>query len=151
MKWSKKTEKFYRERRVWSTCFAHFWLVPEGDIGCFLAFSGRYKPQTSFCHKPYEVTVEPQSRAPHLLCAGHVIYSHKYVVELVKYSRKTCWLGEQRTRAPSILTLSWKILDEPPRWKVVAESRKDARILGLQRRRIQPGARVEAWSFRAFV
>ena len=35
--------------------------------------------------------------------------------------QKTCLLGEQRTRAPSILTLSWRILDETPRWKVVAE------------------------------
>ena len=35
--------------------------------------------------------------------------------------KKTCSLGEQRTRAPSILTLSWRILDETPRWKVVAE------------------------------
>ena len=43
-----------------------------------------------FCHKPYEVTVEPQNRAPHLLpsLAGHVIHSHKHTVELVKYSRK---------------------------------------------------------------
>ena len=35
-------------------------------------------------------------------------------------------------------------------WKVVAE-RKDAGILGLQRRRIQSGAKDEAWSLRAFV
>ena len=36
-------------------------------------------------------------------------------------------------------------------WKVVAEPRKDARILGLQRRRIQSGARDEAWLLRTFV
>ena len=84
----KETEKFDRERRVRSTCFAHFWSVPQGDIGCLLALAGQYKPLTGFCHKPYEVTMELQSRAPHLLHAGCVIHSHKHTVELVKYSRK---------------------------------------------------------------
>ena len=84
----KETEKFDRERRVRSTRFAHFWLVPEGEAGCLLALSGRYKPPTGFCHKPYEITMEPQSRAPYLLHAGHAIHSHKHMVELVKHSRK---------------------------------------------------------------
>ena len=79
----KETEKFDRERRVRSTRFAHFWSVPEGDIGCLLVLVGQYKPPTGFCHKPYEVTVEQQSRAPHLLHAGCVIQSHKHTVELV--------------------------------------------------------------------
>ena len=146
----KDTEKFDWERRVQSTRFAHFWSVPEGDIGCLLALAGRYKPPTGFCHKPYEITVEPQSRAPHLLRAGHVFHSHKHTVVLVKHSRKRVSLREQRTGAPSILTLSWRIPDEPPRWKVVAEG-KDARIPGLQERRIQSRARDEAWQLRAFV
>ena len=84
----KETEKFDRERRVRSTRFAHFWSVPEGDIGCLLALAGRYKPLTGFCHKLYEVTAEPQSTVPPLLHAGHFIHSHKYTIELVKYSRK---------------------------------------------------------------
>ena len=84
----KETEKFDRERRVRSTRFAHFWSVPEGDIGCLLALAGRYNTLTGFCHKPYEITVQPQSRALHLFSAGHVIYSHKHTVELVKHSRK---------------------------------------------------------------
>ena len=84
----KETEKFDRERRVRSTLFAHFWSVPKGDIGCLLGLAGRYKLPTGFCHKPYEITVEPQSRAPHLLRAGHFIHSHKHTVELVEYSRK---------------------------------------------------------------
>ena len=82
----KETEKFDRERRVRSTRFAHFWSVPEGDIGCLLVLVGQYKPPTGFCHKPYEVTVEQQSRAPHLLHAGCVIQSHKHTVELVSVS-----------------------------------------------------------------
>ena len=84
----KETEKFDRERRVQSTRFAHFWSIPEGDVGCLLALAGRYKPPTGFCHKPYEVATEPQSRAPHLLHAGCFIHSQKHNVELVKYSRK---------------------------------------------------------------
>ena len=84
----KETEKFDGERRVRSTRFAHFWSVPKGVIGCLLALAGLYKPPTGFCHKPYEITVEPQSRAPYLLHAEHVIHSHKHTVELVKHSRK---------------------------------------------------------------
>ena len=144
----KETKKLDQERRVWSIHFAHFWSVPKGDVGCLLALAGRYKPPRGFCHKLYEVTAEQQSRALHLLHTGRFIHSCKHTVELVKCSRK-CSLGEQRTRAPSILTLSWRILDEPPRWKVVTEPHKDAGILGLQRRRIQSGARDEAWLLRA--
>ena len=77
----KETKKFDRERRVRSTRFAHFWSVPEGDIGCLLGLTG-------FCRKPYEITVEPQSRAPYLFHAGHAIHSHKHTVELVKHGRK---------------------------------------------------------------
>ena len=84
----KETEKFDRERRVRSTRFAHFWSVPEGDTGCLLALAGWYNGPTGFCHKPYEITVEPQSRAPYLLHEGPAIHSHKHTVELVKHGRK---------------------------------------------------------------
>ena len=71
-----------------------------------------------------------------------------------KVQQKTCSLGEQRTRAPSILTLSWRIPDKPPRWKLVAESLKDSGILCvIQQRtsRSQFGDRDKAWLLRAFV
>ena len=55
----KETKKFDQERRVRSTGFAHFWSVPKGVIGCLLTLAGRYNPLTGFCHKPYEITVEP--------------------------------------------------------------------------------------------
>ena len=84
----KETEKFDQERRVRSTCFAHFQLVPKGDVGCLLALAGQYKSPTGFCRKLYEVTTEPQSRAPHLLHAGRFIHSPKHTIELAKYSRK---------------------------------------------------------------
>ena len=67
--------------------FTHFWSVPKGDIGCLLAWAGWYKPPTGFCHKLYEITMEPQIRAPHLLCAKF-IHSHKNNVKLVKHNRK---------------------------------------------------------------
>ena len=84
----KERERFDRERRVRSTCFAHFWSVPKGVTGCLSALAGRYKSMAGFFHKSYEITVELQSRAPYLLHAGHVIYSHKHTVELVKHRRK---------------------------------------------------------------
>ena len=63
----KETDKLDQERRARSTCFAHFWSVPEGNTGRLLALAGWYKPLTSFCHKQYEVTAEPQSKTSHLL------------------------------------------------------------------------------------
>ena len=41
--------------------------------------------------------------------------------------------------------------DTSDKWKVVVESREYTRILGPRRRRIQSGARDEAWTLRAFV
>ena len=87
MKWSKRP-KSLTEKGEFVHTLCPFLVVPEGDIGCLLALAGRYNALTGFCHKPYEITVEPQSRAPYLLHAGHVIHSHKHTVELVKHSRK---------------------------------------------------------------
>ena len=149
----KETGKFDQERRVQSTRFAHFWSVHKGDAGCLLALAGRYKPPTSFCHKPYEVIMELESRAPQLLHTCHVIHSYKHTIELVKYSRKRVRsLGEQRTRALSKHPyLVLKNLRWAPKMKGCCWTMKDTRILGLQRRRIQSRARDEAWLLRAFV
>ena len=145
----KETEKFDRERRVWSTCFAHFWSAPEGDIGCLSALAGRYNAwqvsAISRMRSPWNCRAGPLAsrRACHSFTQAHRRVS--------KVQQKTCLLGEERTRAPSILTLSWRIPIESPKWKVVAEPWKDAGFVGLRRRRIQSGARDEAWSLRAFV
>ena len=45
-------------------------------------------PWQGFCHRLYEVTMEPQSKASHLLHTGRAIHWHKHTVDLVKYSRK---------------------------------------------------------------
>ena len=83
----KETKKFDQERRVRSTRFVRFWSVPEGDVACLLALADRYKPpQVSAISRM--VPMEPQSRATHLLHAGHFIHSHNHTVELVKYSGK---------------------------------------------------------------
>ena len=102
----KETEKFDREKKVQSISFAHFWLVPKGDVGCLLELAGRYKPPTGFCHKPYEVTVQLQSRAPHLLHTERFIHFTQAHRRVSKVQQKMCFLGEQRTRAPRILTIS---------------------------------------------
>ena len=70
----------------------------KGEFGPHaLPISGRFQKETlgaswhwqvGFCHKLYEITMEPQSRAPYLLHTGHAIHSHKHTVELVKHSRK---------------------------------------------------------------
>ena len=87
MKWSKRP-KSLTKKGEFGPHFAHFCSVPEGDIGCLLALAGRYNAPTGFCHKPYEITVEPQSRAPYLLHEGHAIHSHKHTVENV-FTKRT--------------------------------------------------------------
>ena len=51
-------------------------------------------PLIEGCLQSLGGTAKPQSRAHHLLRAGHVIHSHKHTVELVK--QKTCILRKQR-------------------------------------------------------
>ena len=51
-------------------------------------------------------------------------YCWSLASKVSKVQQKTCLLGKQRTRAPSILTLSWRIPDDPPRWKVIAKPRR---------------------------
>ena len=111
MKWSKRP-KSLTEKGVWSTCFVHFWLVPEGDVGCLLALTGRYKPPTVFCISLMRL---PGNRRTGLLTCftqgiSFITQAHHRVS---KVQQKTCLLGEQRTRAPSILTLSWRIRMRP--------------------------------------
>ena len=88
MKWSERPKSLTEKGEFGPQALPISGQFPKGDIGCLLALAGQYKPPTGFCHEPYEITVEPQSRAPHLLHAGHVIHSHKHTVELVKHSRK---------------------------------------------------------------
>ena len=109
--------------------FAHC-SIPEGDIGCLLALAGGYKPPTGFCHKPlwgHQGTTD-QGSSPALFRAFHKLrQDHCGVSEL---RQKTCSLGEQISRAPSIPTLFWRIPDKPPRWNVAAEPRRGSGILG---------------------
>ena len=119
-----------------------------------LALAGQYKPPTRllFWGLPsvitrHRKTIEQGSSLASCKACHSFTQAHHRVS---KAQQKTCLL-EQITRAPSILTLSWRILDKPPKWKIVVELCKDAGILGPWRRRIQSGARDEAWLFRAFV
>ena len=61
--------------------------------------------QQGFFHKPYEVIMETEQDSSLASCrACHSFTQAHYRVSKVQH--KTCPLGEQRTRAPSILTLS---------------------------------------------
>ena len=150
MKWSKRPKS----------------LTEKGEFGPHaLPISGRFPKETLGASWHWQVGITPwkvsaisvwdhcgtaeqgsllgSCRACHSFTQAHGRVS--------KAQQKTCLLREQRTRAPNILTLSWRIPDEPPRWKVIVESREDIRILGPRRRRIQSRARDKAWSLRAFV
>ena len=108
--WTQVFRIIDRHFTIWTTREAHW------QVGI--------NPWQGFCHKPYEVTMELQSRAPSLAShrACHTFtQAHCRVSEI---QQKTCSLGEWRTRVPSILTLFWRILDKPPRWKVAAEPQK---------------------------
>ena len=65
-------------------------MTKKGEFGPHaLPISGRFPKESLGASWHWQVginpiTVEPQSKAPHLLRAGHVIYSHEHAVELVK-------------------------------------------------------------------
>ena len=135
----KETKKFDQERRVWSTHFAHFWSVPEGDVECLLALAGRYKPPTSFCHKPYEITVEPQSRAPYFLHAGCVIHSHKHTVELVKCSRKRVCQENKELELQASLLCPEGYLTSPQDERLLLKHKKMPGFLASRGEEFNPG------------
>jgi hypothetical protein len=60
------------------TCFAHLWLLPL----CLLATVSPYKPWTGGpvrAHpRPYEFTMDPQLRTPHLLHSQVLSHSHTF-------------------------------------------------------------------------
>ena len=87
MKWSKRL-KSLTEKREFGPHALPISAWAKGDTECLLALAGWYNPLTGFCHKLYEITVESQSRDPHLLLAGHFIHLCKHSIELIKYSRK---------------------------------------------------------------
>ena len=83
----KETEKFDRERRVWSTCFAHFWSVPEADMGASWHWQVSINPQpvSAISHMR-----SPSNRRAGLLTCfvQGVSFIHTGTPELVKYSGK---------------------------------------------------------------
>ena len=153
MKWSKRLKS----------------VTEKGKFGPYaLPISGWFSKETLGASQHWQVGINPRQvsaiscmrspwnpRAGLLTCFTQGLsFIHTTHHRVSKVQQKTCSLGEQRTRAPSILTLSWRIPDKPPRWKLVAESLKDSGILCViqqRRSRIQFGARDKAWLLRAFV
>ena len=142
-----------RERKVQSTCFARFWLLPSKGYWVSLGIGRSVKTPIrlpllalpSVIMRHWETEEQGSMLPSHRACHSFTQAHHRFS----KAQQKMCSLREQRTRAPSILTLSWRIPDGPPRWKIVCESRRQDSC--PRRWRIQSGARDEAWSLRAFV
>ena len=106
------------------------WTQVSCIIGrCFTIWATRevhsqvgINPWQRFCHKLMRLL--GNHRAGLLTCFAQGVSFTQTHYRDSKVQQKTCLLGEQRTRAPSILTLSWRIPDKPPRWKVAVEPQK---------------------------
>ena len=124
----KETGKFHWERRVQSTGFIYLWPLPWRRYTVPLDISRSVS-------SPDRVSAISHMRTPWNRRSGHsscfalawaslsINHTQAYC-RVSKVKQKMCLLGEQRTKALSVFTLSWKILDEPPRWKVAATSHK---------------------------
>ena len=122
MKWSKRPKS----------------LTEKGEFGPHaLPISGRFPKESLGASWHWQVSINPRQvsaisrmrspwnrRASLLTCFTQGMSFIHTSTPHSKAQQKTCSLREQRTRAPSILTLSWRIPDEPPGWKVVVESRR---------------------------
>ena len=123
MKWSKRPES----------------LTEKGELDPHTLLISRLSPKKTLnVSWHWQVGINPRQvsaiscmrslrncRAGLLTCLTQgVSFIHTTHRRVCKAQQKICSLGEQRTRAPSILTLPWRLLDEPPRWPVVAEPQK---------------------------
>ena len=150
MKWSKRPGKADWERKVHSTCFAHFWLLPSQDLCCLLALTDPYKPLTMLpfggCLQSLWGPVKPQSRAHHLLPLCKVCHSFTQTHWRVSKAEKLYTEKAERLEL-------WVFLPCPtdPGWapKMIAYG-EWCQIRDLQRRRFTFGIRDQAWPLRAF-
>ena len=123
--WSKRPGKSDRERKFWSTRFAHLWQLPSQ--GCWVSLRiGR------LVLSPDSIPAISHMRSPQNRRLGHspsfthvcllIDHTHKHTVELVKYRRKCVYWENRETRALSVLTLSWRSQmrpqDDSLRWTV---------------------------------
>ena len=142
MKWSKRPESLTKKGGFHPHASFISGCSPRGVIGCLLTLAGQYIPQW-FCHKPYEVAMEPQIRTQLLLHTCLCIsfnQSHTQAhCTVSKVKQKTCLLGEQRTRALNVFTLSWN-QTRPQDERLLLGAVNKAGILGLWRRAIWSGA-----------
>ena len=87
MKWSKRPKSLTEKGEFGPHALSISGRFPKETLGASWHWQVGIMPR-QVSAIPYEITVEPQSRAPYLLHAGHAIHSHKHTVELVKHSRK---------------------------------------------------------------
>ena len=79
MKWSKRPKSLTEKGEFGPHTLPISGRFPKEALGASWHWQVGITP-TVFCHKPYEITMELQSRAPYLLHAGHAIHSHKHTV-----------------------------------------------------------------------
>ena len=82
MKWSKKLESLTEKGEFGPHVLPISGRFPKETSGASWHWQVGINPPTGFCHKLHEMTMEPQSRDPHLLLAGHAIHPPKHTVEL---------------------------------------------------------------------
>ena len=88
MKWSKRPKSLTKKGDFGPHALPISGRFPKETLGASWHWQVGITPRQVSVISRYEITVEPQSRAPYLLHAGHAIHSHKHMVELVKHSRK---------------------------------------------------------------
>ena len=128
MKWSKRPESLTEKGEFGPHALPISGHYPRREVVCLLALAGWYNrppPPTGFSAISHMRSLW-NGKLGHSSCFAHMCLfqsiSHTQAqCRVSKVQQKTCLLGEQRARAPSVLILSWRIQGDPPRWKVVAE------------------------------
>ena len=116
---------------------------PRRDTGCLLALAGWYKPLprlpfwglSSVITRHLETSEKGSSLVSHRVCHSFT-QAHRRVS---KAKQKTCSLREQRTRAPSILTLSWRIPTSPQDERLLLNHTKTPGFLAPGGEEFNPG------------
>ena len=112
------------------------------NIGSLLALAGWYKPLTRIpfggCLQSLWSSTKPQSRAQHTFLVNSVSLSWYFYTHcrVSKLQQKTCLLREQRTRAPIILTSSWRSWKSPQDARLLLQAMCYTRIHDLRKGRI---------------
>ena len=143
MKWSKRLESLTEKGELSPHVLPISGCSLHRDAWCLMALAGQYKPLRglpfwglpSVIMRHLETADQGSSFALLKVCHSFTQAYHR----VSKVQQKTCFLGEERTSAPSVLTFSWRIPDKPPGWRVVAEPWKTLGFLATGEEEFNPG------------